>query len=126
MTIRPDYFGLVGSVVRQLVRGPRSMGDTDVRAMVAAALGAARSDLSDEQAAKRLRSVAKNAAVAREAKERLQKGRDTYVVDRAFRLADAAWRGGSVQPPEYAQGGLLDQERELGQAALKDAFARLV
>jgi hypothetical protein len=116
----------MASIAQQLVTRRRRAGDPEVRAMIEASLSLARSDLSDEEAADRLRDVAlNNEVVVHKVVERLQTRRDTYVEDRAFRLLEAAERDGIVRPPDANRRELFDQERELGLMAMQDAFERL-
>lgn len=95
--------------------------------MVEASISVARSDLSDQEAVARLRNLMEsNKAVGERAIERLGRQRDTYVRDRAFRLAEAAARDVEVQALAADQRELFDKERELGSMALEDAFEWLV
>jgi hypothetical protein len=127
MKTAKSYLGLGATIVRQLIFGRRGSVDPELRAMVEASLSMARSELSDKEAVVQLRkAMESNKSVEERAVERLGRRRDTYVGDRAFRLADAAARDVEVQPLAAGRRELFNKERELGSMGLEDAFEWLV
>ncbi len=91
-----------------------------------AALRAAYSNVSDEQAAWQLRDiVASNTASLRAALRLFAEPRDRFDMDRAYRLLDAAMNGGPVQPIPEERRELFQREESLGRMPLADAFTFL-
>lgn len=114
----------------ELLRGP-TKADRDYRQLVGATLGLARSELSDEQACERLRTIALSSELgARGVVQEFERRRDNYVResylgDRAYRLAKAVLTDGPVESQEPALREQFRAEEELGRLPLDVAFERL-
>ena len=84
------------------------------------------SSLSDEEARNRLRPrVAGSEQVVLDATEWLERQRDEYIGDRAYRLLLAAATDTPVKPIDPAMADHFAAERELGSMPLGEAFDRL-
>ncbi len=119
---------LVINITRQLVTPRQYASDVyERRTMIEACRSAARSDVTDQQAVEKLRYILQRDNIyAERVVNSLSQRRYSYIDDRAFRLAEAAWSGHPVQsaPPGYRP--LFEKERELGSMPVEAAFEGLV
>jgi hypothetical protein len=115
----------------ELLRGP-TKADRDYQRMLGATLSLAQSDLSDEEARDRLRKIAMSSqfgadgVVAELEGRRASYVRESYLGDRAYRLAKAVMIGHPVEPQDPVLRDQFRAEEELGRLPLEVAFQRLV
>jgi hypothetical protein len=99
--------------------------------MLGATLALAQSDLSDEDARERLHEIAKSSefgaeGVVQELEQRKDNYvHDSYLGDRAYRLAKAVMTGGAVESQDPERRDQFRLEEELGRLPLGVAFERL-
>lgn len=99
--------------------------------MLGTTLALARSDLTDEEARERLHEVARSSefgaeGVVEEFERKLpNRTYDSYVEDRAYRLAKAVMVGRTVEPQDPALREQFRLEEELGRLPLDLAFDQL-
>ncbi|HYM56173.1 MAG TPA: hypothetical protein VES97_12490 [Solirubrobacteraceae bacterium] len=116
--------------IRELLKGPTD-ADLDYRRILGATLALAQSKLSDEEARRRLHKIAAASEfdtgdLVREFERRRDNYvRDSYLGDRAYRLAMAVMTGRAVESPDPALGDQFHLEEELGRLPLEAAFDRL-
>lgn len=117
--------------LRELLRG-QTKADLDYGRMLGMTLALARSDLSDKEARERLDEVARSSefgaeGVVEEFERKLaNRPYDSYVEDRAYRLAKAVAVGREVEPQDPVLREQFRLEEELGRLPLDMAFGRLV
>lgn len=114
----------------ELLRG-QTKADLDYKQVLGATLALARSDLTDEEARERLHEVARSSefgaeGVVEEFERKLaNRTYDSYVEDRAYRLAKSVMTGQTVEPQDPALREQFRLEEELGRLPLDLAFERL-
>jgi hypothetical protein len=109
----------------ELIRGP-TKADLDYRTMLGATMALARSDIADEEARERLQEIAMSSEFgAQGVVQYMEQRRDSYLGDRAYRLAEAVMTGRTVKPQGIASLDRVRLEEELGRLPLEVAFERL-